>query len=310
MKSWSHPFLTNGWDKKLKAYGSDVSICDWIGSYLEGRSQAVWIDHMLSDFAPVNIGVPQGSNLGPLFFLIFYNDWLTTLNCGVDVYADDSTLSETGDNSEVIGTKLTENCRKVSTWMVSNQFKLNADKTHLLTVGTEQRLRNTTPVQVEMDSVKLVDSADKCEILLGVKIQTNLKWHSQISMLSEKLKTRLVGLAKLKYILPYETRQAVTLRIFNSVLVYCLPVFGGCDKGHIRQLQVQQNKAGQIVAHKSSRVNRNELYDELGWIRASSRNLEQGRLKKLGNLSLKIIGESLTPLYYIFKLEFFQFSIL
>ena len=116
--------------KKLKAYGLDVSICDWIGSYLEGRSQAVRIDHVPSDLAPVNIGVPQGSNLGPLFFLIFYNDLLTTLSCGVDVYADDSTLSETGDNSEVIGTKLTENCRKVSTWMVSNQFKLNADKTH------------------------------------------------------------------------------------------------------------------------------------------------------------------------------------
>ena len=252
--------------KKLKIYGLDENFCTWIGSYLQNRYQAVWIDHIFSEFVHNSIGVPQGSNLGPLFFLIYYNDLLSTLDCGVDVYADDSTLSETGENVQEIGVKLTESCRNVSSWMSSNQFKLNADKTHLLLVGTEQRLRITEKVEVDMDGVRLEESADHCELLLGVEIQANLKWHAQISRLIKKLKTRLVGLVKLKFLVPYETRKTLTLGIFNSVLVYCLPLFGGCDKGQLQELQLLQNQAARIVAHQPPRSNRADLYDKLQWM--------------------------------------------
>ena len=74
--------------------------------------------------------------------------------------------------------------------------------------------------------------------------------------------TRLIGLNKLRFIVPYETRKTITIGIFNSVLVYCLPLFGG----DVRDLQVLQNKAGQIVAHKPPFTNRAELFDQLGWM--------------------------------------------
>ena len=79
-----------------------------------------------------------------------------------------------------------------------------------------------------------------------------------------KLKNRLVGLNKLKFLVPYQTRNTIVIGIFNSVLVYCLPLYGGCNKGQIKDLQVLQNKAGQIVAHKPPHTNRNELFDQLG----------------------------------------------
>ena len=255
--------------KKLKIYGLDQDLCDWIGSYLQDRHQAVWIDHVFSDFVHNSIGVPQGSNLGPLFFLIYYNDLLSTLDCQVDVYADDSTMTATGASVEEIGASLTENCRKVSMWMASNKFKLNADKTHLLMVGTEQRLRNTEQSTVYMDGLVLEESQESCETLLGVEMDANLKWHSQIKKLLGKLKTRLVGLNKLKFIVPYETRKTMTMGIFNSVLIYCLPLFGGCDKGEIKDLQVIQNKAAQIVTHKPPHTHRKDLYDQLGWMSVS-----------------------------------------
>ena len=81
----------------------------WIESYINDRHQAVWIDHVFSDFVPHSIGVPQGSNLGPLFFLIYYNDLLSTLSCKIDAYADDSTMSTTGSSLQTIGASLTEN---------------------------------------------------------------------------------------------------------------------------------------------------------------------------------------------------------
>ena len=123
--------------KKLRIYGVDEDFIAWIQSYLTDRQQAVWIDHCFSDFLACDVGVPQGSNLGPLFFLIFYNDLPYTLNCELDVFADDSTLTATSQQVAEIGTELTIEGAKVTQWMLENKLKLNADKTHLLTVGTQ-----------------------------------------------------------------------------------------------------------------------------------------------------------------------------
>ena len=92
---------------------------------------------------------------------------------------------------------------KVSSWMASNKLKLNAGKTRLMLVGTGEKLRNTAQVEVHMDGLRLEESLDKRETLLGVEIQANLSWHSQIARLKGKLKTRLVGLAKLKYFVTF-----------------------------------------------------------------------------------------------------------
>ena len=252
--------------KKLRAYGLDEDMCTWISSYLQNRYQAVWIDHAYSSFVHNSIGVPQGSNLGPLLFLIYYNDLLSTLDCPVEVYADDSTMTVTGNNTAELEVKVNENCSRVSSWMKSNRLKLNADKTHFLVVGTQERLRNFVKPTVQMDGLLLRENTDRCEFLLGVDIQANLKWNKQIERVLAKLKARLVGLNKLKFLVPYKTRNTIVIGIFNSILIYCLPLYGGCNKGHIKDLQVLQNKAGQIVAHKPPHTHRNSLYDQLGWL--------------------------------------------
>ena len=105
--------------------------------------------------------------------------------------------------------------------MSSNQFKLNASKTHLLTVGTESRLNKLENlVDVSMDGVQLEHSKEKSELLLGCQLEPGLKWHIQVEELVKKLKKRIVGLAKLKFIVPYTFRNPLTLGMFNSVLVY------------------------------------------------------------------------------------------
>ena len=253
--------------QKLKVYGFEDDMLCWVESYLTNRYQAVWIDHAMSEFLSCKVGVPQGSNLGPLFFLIFYNDLPFLLNCEVDAYADDTTMTVAGDTIEDISENMTANCELVTIWMESNKLKLNASKTHLMTVGTSARLRSQeSKVVVSMDGCILEESVDKVETLLGVEIEPSLKWHKQVEALMAKLKKRLTGLAHLRNILLYGLRKRITEGIITSVLVYCLPVFGGCDKFELEALQIMQNKAARLVTHAPLRASRKDMFNQLGWL--------------------------------------------
>ena len=106
--------------KKLEIYGVEEDLLCWIRSYLAGCSQGVWIDHVLSQFVPCDIGVPQGSNLGPLFFLLYVNDLPFILSCSMEQYADDSTLTATGKNIANVSETLENNGEAVSKWMEEN----------------------------------------------------------------------------------------------------------------------------------------------------------------------------------------------
>ena len=127
----------------------------WIKSYLDNRFQAVWVNHTLSEFIESEVGVPQGSILGPLLFIIFFNDLPRSLNCSVESYADDTTLTGSG-SIENIEVQLNNDCSTVSHWMRANKLKLNPDKTHILLVGTQQRINSLdTTINVVIDGITL-----------------------------------------------------------------------------------------------------------------------------------------------------------
>ena len=149
------------------------------------------------------------------------------------------------------------------------QVKLNADKTHFMIMGTSARLQITEQVKVNMDGVELCESLQSKETLLGITVQSNLKWSSQVEELSKKLKKRLTGLGNLRYLMSRSMKKSIVQGVFSSVLCYCPPLFGGCNNMEIQVLQVQQNKAAQIVLNFPPRTNRDLMFNKLDWLTVS-----------------------------------------
>ena len=212
--------------KKLEIYGVDKCMLEWIKSYMTDRKQAVWIDNSYSNYLDVNIGVPQGSIIGPLMFIIFANDLPYCVTCGIDSYADDSSLTSSKHTIQEINEDLTKNGDNLSQWMKENQLCLNADKTHILVTGTGRRLSGIDVARegdVRLEGQKLEESLEKAENILGVIIQSDLKWTKQVQSLRTKLKHRLAGLAKIRNIVCTRLKKQIAEGIFTSVLTYCLP---------------------------------------------------------------------------------------
>ena len=140
------------------------------------------------------LGPSQAEHLSKADLLVFFNDLPSELENEGDNYADDTTITATAKTVSEIGNKLTSDCSKVSDWMHSNKLKLNPDKTHIMTIGTSERLRilpNT--VQVTMDNIILEEDVQKCELLLGCHIQSYLKWSKQIKLFLKNCRRELLG---------------------------------------------------------------------------------------------------------------------
>ena len=144
--------------EKLKLYGVDSSSSEWIKSYLTSRSQKVYIDGAYSGVLDLEAGVPQGSVLGPLLYVIFTNDLPESVHdhlsesgaffnthcksCGdICCYVDDSTFTTSGTNPEEIMKTIEVKYKAIKSYMTDNKLVLNTDKTHLLIMATPYQHR-------------------------------------------------------------------------------------------------------------------------------------------------------------------------
>ena len=131
-----HRILLN----KLDIYGIKDETLMWFSTYLSNRRQQVSVNNTMSDFKQISYGVPQGSILGPLLFLLFINDLpLYTDNVSTDLYADDTTLYDIQDSVEQIGENLQRAINNLHTWCQNNGMILNSSKTKVMLVTSNQK---------------------------------------------------------------------------------------------------------------------------------------------------------------------------
>ena len=278
--------------KKLELLGFDQNTVIWFWSYLRGRSQCVYVDGKLSDFEHVSVGVPQGSVLGALLYILFVNDLpevvhghngaapelgkkeevsfnIKCFDCGsLCCYVDDSTYMYSSKDPATLSEKLSAQYKKLAQYMGDNKLVINDDKTHLLVMATKKH--DALRAEVSINTGTVIVKPVVTEKLLGINIHQSLKWKEHIvsndkSML-KMLRTRLNALVQVSRNANFKTRLMVANACFLSIITYMVAVWGGTEGYVIRAVQVMQNKAARTVTKLSWFTPTRTLLLQCNWL--------------------------------------------
>ena len=177
---------------KLEFYGIKHETLLWFNTYLSQRQQQVSANNSRSSFKSVTCGVPQGSILGPLLFLLFINDIpLYTKNVYTDLYADDTTLYDIQSSQDTIELNLQSALQQLNIWCKGNGMLLNSAKTKVMLITTNQKRQRLTTDKLKLlynnESLQMVCS-DK---ILGVLVDNNLTWSEHIKQVTKKIASNI-----------------------------------------------------------------------------------------------------------------------
>ena len=236
--------------KKLKLYKCDESSYSWFHSYLLGRTQQVSIRKSLSESEMVSCGVPQGSILGPLFFLFFINDLplsLETSVTSVDLYADDTTIYDVQPNKEKLEENLQKSLTLLDKWCKENGLLLNTDKTKVMLITSGQKRSqmrdNTITLTYNNLDLKLTHS----EKVLGVNIDENLVWNSHFQQVVKKVSSYLWLLSQLSRYLSIEDRLLFYNAYIKPQFDYCCVIWGNSTTYNVNKIDKLQRRACKLI---------------------------------------------------------------
>ena len=255
--------------QKLQQFGLDDKAISWMNSYLTKRQQSVFVDGCLSPPKDIVCGVPQGSILGPLMYILYTNDIPDLAHnhtvtsslpapychgCGGTVcYVDDTTYSLAEKDPVALSSGLTEQYQVVSKYMAANKLVINPDKTHLLVLGSRAMSERRNLVSLQADGHVITPS--KQEKLLGCIVSENLKWRNHIldheQSMIRQLTSRVNGLSLITSRADFNTKLMVANGLVISKLSYLIQLWGGCEGYLLKMLQVQMNRADDCLPNNS-----------------------------------------------------------
>ena len=237
-----HPILL----KKLEFYGIRGIPHKLLDSYLSERKQFVSIDNIHSQLHDITYGVPQGSILGPLLFLLYINDLPTALQTTPRLFADDTALLISNPSFSKMESLTASELSSVSTWMASNGLTLHPNKTFALNISSFSRKPCPFDLSLTLNNVKI--ETPKVTKYLGILIDDKLTFKSHIHHLESKLSRSVGIIARLKYFLPSSALINLYFALIHSHLLYGLPVWASTCKTYLSKIKVLQNKAISIIS--------------------------------------------------------------
>jgi hypothetical protein len=249
----------------MEKYGIRNIELDWFRSYLRNRTQSVKHNNKLSKPLNVDLGVPQGSTLGPLLFTLFVNDLPMHVSNGrCSMFADD-TIIYCNDTSTVnLNDTMNDTLNQVCKWYEANRLVLNVSKSSSMLIDSNSSTGCNDDFQLSLNGnpIEHVHSTK----YLGVFIDDKLKFDIHVCELTKVLSRKLAWLARLRHIVPGNVLKLTYSAYIMPVFDYACSVWG-CSRSNVNNIQRLQNRAARIICGNFDIINFRgiDLVKSLGW---------------------------------------------
>ena len=250
-----HPVLLD----KLSALGLNGKVIDWFTSYLENRRQRVLANDTYSSWQHVTQGVPQGSVLGPPFYILYANDIIERVKfCNIALYADDTLLYLANPNFNDTIKKLQDDMNSLSSWCDENGIQMNVDKMNIMFFGSQCTVKKLPDFEIVVNEtpVKLVPNYR----YLGITLDGQLNYNKHVQKTINRVTLKLKQMRRMRSFLDTRAATLVYKNMILPILEYGDIFMVGASAENRKRLQVLQNKGLRCALDKDTDTSITDLH--------------------------------------------------
>ena len=248
--------------QKLLHYGFAGITHTWLYNYIHNRQQCVTINGRSSGNATLTCGVPQGSILGPLLFLVYINDLPVALSSLFPlIFADDTNLFISHTDFSVLMANANHDLENISKWFKLNKLSLNIKKSNFIIFANKNKkyCKSNTCLSIGDNPITQVTSTT----FLGIIIHERLDWKSHISYVSKKISKSIGIIGKFRSLIHHKSLLTLYYSLIYPYLTYCNIIWGATYPTHLHKLHMTQKRFCRIATYSDWSAHSAQLFKQL-----------------------------------------------
>ena len=246
---------------KLENIGIRGLVLDWFKDYLTNRKQVVSCQGNLSELMTIKFGVPQGSILGPLLFLLFINDLPNaSALANFILFADDSNVFFSDKSYDSLYQTANQELLKIADWFRSNKLSLNLNKTNYILFCSHRKKIPDIQGSIQLNNF-IIPQVISVKFL-GVHLDQHLTWNAHTSQIASKISKNMGILSKISYLLPTQLRLNLYYSLIHPYLSYCNMIWASNYPTRLVRLTVLQKRAVRIISGSGFSISSSILFQK------------------------------------------------
>jgi hypothetical protein len=253
--------------KKLEYCGLRGNIKNWLVNYLTNRQQFVQVGKSRSNFCKIECGVPQGSILGPLLYLLYVNDIAHCTDSHILSFADDTTLFVSDSDPKTLFEKTNIETNKLFNWFCANRLSLNPQKTKFIIIKPSKAKFDFSGLNILINGIPLerigVGLNEESSKFLGVILDDSLTWKHHINHINKKISKSLFAIKQVKHILNIDSLKTLYFALIQPYINYGILAWGNATNSILKRTVVLQKRAIRTICKAKYNSHTEPLFKKL-----------------------------------------------